>query len=234
MNIEQLAESLFNTIIGKIRSAISPVEKRVAELEARQPEKGEPGPPGADAEPVEITHYDLLEAIKSDPAFLKDVVTDYLKENPPPSGKDGDDGADGIGLAGALINRDGNLLITMTNGEVKDLGPVAGKDGADLSDVEFGFDGERTITVKAKGGTVVRSYTMPTVIDRGYWRDGAVAEKGDAYTHDGHWWISQKDGNSNKPSLQANEYWRIGARKGRDGSNGKDGKDANPVKVGDK
>lgn len=42
-----------------------------------------------------------------------------------------ENGQDGIGLAGALIDRDGNLVVTLTNGEAKVLGPVVGKDAGD-------------------------------------------------------------------------------------------------------
>src|SRR5690606_11595988 len=42
----------------------------------------------------------------------------------------GERGADGIGLADALLDRDDNLILTMTDGRHKNLGPVVGKDGA--------------------------------------------------------------------------------------------------------
>ena len=45
-----------------------------------------------------------------------------------PVPKDGRPGLDGVGLAGAMIDRDGNLVITLTNGEMKTLGVVVGKD----------------------------------------------------------------------------------------------------------
>lgn len=35
---------------------------------------------------------------------------------------------DGVGLAGALIDRGGNLVVTLTNGSTRDLGPVVGRD----------------------------------------------------------------------------------------------------------
>lgn len=42
------------------------------------------------------------------------------------------DGLNGVGLAGALIDRTGNLVITLTNGETKELGRVVGEAGADV------------------------------------------------------------------------------------------------------
>lgn len=35
---------------------------------------------------------------------------------------------DGVGLAGALIDRGGNLVVTLTDGSLRDLGPVVGRD----------------------------------------------------------------------------------------------------------
>lgn len=57
-------------------------------------------------------------------------------------GADGKDGEDGIGLAGAVIDKDGNLSITNTKGELKPLGRVVGKDGKDGVDGKNGADGK--------------------------------------------------------------------------------------------
>jgi integrin beta 3 len=260
--------------VSPLVEKIAQLEKQIAEFKAVPGEKGDPGPPGKDAEPAEITHEDIVASLRGAPDLMRDVVTEYLKENPPPAGKDGIDGADGkngekgtdgadgkdgrdgidgkdgekgadgkdglkgidgkdgrdgidgkdgqkgadgIGLSGFLINRAGNLIATTTDGRTHDLGHIIGKDGADLTDVEFDYDGERTISVSAKGGQAVNKYTMPVVIDRGYWRKGMECQKGDGVTHDGSWWIALKD-TSAKPSTDAKDDWRLGARKGRDGT----------------
>lgn len=212
------------------------------------------GKDGADAEPIEISQKDVVLALKSDPEFMREIVAGYLKENPPPAGKDGrdgkdgidgqrgadgKDGVDGIGATGAMIDANGELIVTLSNGTMQRCGVVVGKDGApgrdgaDLSDVEFEYDGERGITVKAKGGQVVRRYEMPIVIDKGYWRDGLSAKNGDAYTHDGSLWIALRE-TSTKPSTGSNSDWRLAVRKGRDGKPGKDGRliEDKPVSVG--
>lgn len=49
---------------------------------------------------------------------------------------------DGVGLAGALIDREGNLAITLTDGSVKTLGSVIGKDGSNGRDGRDGIDGK--------------------------------------------------------------------------------------------
>lgn len=122
---------------------------------------------------------------------------------------------DGAGVAGAMIDREGELLLTLSNGEVKKLGRIVGKDGVDLTDVSFEYDGERSLTIIGKGGSITKRLPIP--MDRGYFRDGMPAlEKGDIVTHDGNAWIALKETKA-RPSTDAKEDWRLFARKGRDG-----------------
>ncbi|WP_368517476.1 hypothetical protein [Rhizobium sp.] len=58
--------------------------------------------------------------------LIDDAVARAVASIPVP--KDGQHGRDGVGLAGAVIDRDGNLVVTLTNGEMKNLGAVVGKD----------------------------------------------------------------------------------------------------------
>lgn len=161
-------------------------------------------------------------------------VTAYFAENPVQHGKDG---ADGVGLASAIIDREGELVLTNTKGDSFKLGKVIGhdgnpgKDGADFTNLELEYDGERTLTIRGTGGEIVK--TLPIPIDRGYWRDGLKAEKGDVYTEDGSAWIALKS-TDKKPSIGNSDDWRMMARKGRDGRPGDPGKDyvpPQPVKL---
>lgn len=64
---------------------------------------------------------------------LAELVSKAVAEIPVPrDGIDGKNGNDGVGLAGAFINRDGELIVTLTNGDPKQLGPVVGRDGKDV------------------------------------------------------------------------------------------------------
>ena len=160
-------------------------------------------------------------------------VSDYLSRNPP---KQGEKGADGRGAAGAMIDRDGQLLLTMTDGTVERLGTVVGKDGlngkdgADFSDVEFDYDGEREFTIKGRNGTITKRLPIP--LDKGFWREGMRCEKGDIVTHQGHAYIALKE-TKLKPCRENGDDWRLFARGGRDGKDGKNGIDkVSPVKVG--
>jgi len=58
---------------------------------------------------------------------------------------------DGVGVAGAIIDRDGNLVLTTTDGAQKDLGKVVGKDGADaeVQDVDTAPDDVAALVSRA-------------------------------------------------------------------------------------
>lgn len=64
-----------------------------------------------------------------------------LEARQPERGEKGDRGETGVGMAGAMIDRSGVLVLTLSNGEVRELGPVVGKDGRDGIDGKDGADG---------------------------------------------------------------------------------------------
>ena len=125
---------------------------------------------------------------------------------------------DGIGMAGAMIDRDGNLIITMTNGETKELGRVVGKDGLSLESFEMTYDAENhevVLKAFAAGRTQEVRYPAGGIRGKGYWRDGNKAKAGEAWTSEGSLWIARKD-TSTKPSI-SNDAWFLAARAGRNG-----------------
>lgn len=218
-----------------MRKELEELRAKYAALEARQLEKGEqgaPGPVGKDADPIDISEV-IRELIESEEllSLVELRVKEEVSKIPPPR-----DGKDGAGIQDLLIDRDGNLVATMTDGRTKSLGVVIGKDGApgkdgkdgaDFTDVEFDYDGERTLIIRGKGGEIKKRLPIP--IDRGYWKKGAY-EKGDIVTEGGTAYIALKD-TSEKPDLSSAD-WRILARKGRDGKDGRNGIDKTaPVKI---
>lgn len=141
-----------------------------------------------------------------------------------------------VSVAGALIDRTGSLVLTMSDGSTKSIGPVVGEDGDDglgFDDLDVAYDGEKTITLKFTQGERVKefAFTMPVVIDRGVYRDGSEYKAGDGVTWGGSFWIAQKD-TSAKPD--AGDDWRLSVKRGRDGKNGvaKEAKASQPVRVG--
>lgn len=190
-------EKAAGTAAAKAEEAVARVDTAVAGL--RQPADGR-----------SVTVEDICPLITDAVKTIRDEALDRVelavKALPAPK--------DGIGVAGAMIDRDGCLQITLSNGEVKALGVVVGKDGADLSEASFAYDGERTLTIEGKGGAVTKRLPIP--LDKGYWRDGMSAEKGDIVTHDGNAWIALQD-TRERPAHAAKGLWRVFARRGRDG-----------------
>jgi len=147
---------------------------------------------------------------------------------------------DGVGLAGALIDRAGALVVTLTDGTARNLGPVVGKDvdmaavndaiassvaalptpkdGADalgFDDLVVEHDGERSFVLRFVQGDRSKEFAfdIPVVLDRGVWREGEY-KAGDAVTWAGSLWIAQKD-TAAKPD--SGEGWRLSVKRGRDG-----------------
>jgi hypothetical protein len=233
--------------------------KRIESLEARQPEKGDPGPRGEDGEPVLVADVvaELLETDSLTPLvdlYTAQAVAKHFEAHPVRHGKDGSEGPqglpgkdgakgeDGAGIADLLIDRDGSLVATMTDGRVKSLGQVVGrdgqdgkdglngKDGAGLVDLVRSYDAEAHEIVERWGEKELR-YPAGGIRPGGYWREGTKAVAAQVWNHAGVAWIAKRD-TSEKPCRESKD-WEIFANKGRDGLNGKDGKPPpGPIKLG--
>lgn len=158
-------------------------------------------------------------------------------------GEQGEPGRDGVGNAGALIDRSGVLVLTLTDGTTRDLGVVVGKDGVDGKDGEQGPPGvdgkdgddglgwdEMDEHLDDDGRTVVRTYRrgdqvkefrhkFAVVLDRGVFKVGETYDKGDSVTWGGSTWIAQVE-TAAKPD-SADSGWRLAVKKGRDGKDAK-------------
>lgn len=153
-------------------------------------------------------------------------------------GEKGLDGKDGVGLSDAVIDRDGNLVLTMTDGRHKALGLVLGKDGIDgqkgadgapgrdgvdglgFDDLSLEYDGERSVSIKFQRGDVIKEFplTLPIVLDRGVWQergmDGAGYKQGDGVSWGGSFYIARKDTFAKPDDF---ESWRLSVKRGKDG-----------------
>lgn len=178
------------------------VAERLAEAVAAlpAPEKGEPG---ADCD---------MQAVA---AMIAERVETAVKAIPAAK--------DGIGLANALKNSEGHLILTMTDGSTHDIGMIDGKDGQDgktftLDDFDIiPLDDPRDYKFCFTQGDTMHSFEleMPGFVDKGVWRDTDAYRKGDGVTWAGSFWIAQRD-NPAKPDT-ADGGWRLAAKKGRDG-----------------
>ncbi len=266
-----LVKEMAGVVKAHVSAALGPLMLRVKALEDRQPERGEKGEPGRDADPVDLEALAdavVAKLLASDRlATLSDLaatkaVADHFEANPVQNGRDGkdgdpgprgekgepgargEDGRDGVGLADALIDRDGALVLTMTDGRAKTLGRVVGQDGASGAD---GRDGLSMADVAREydpaAHEIVERWTVAGVAKElrypaggirpgGFWREGMKCHAAQAITHDGALWIAKRD-TAAKPCLENKDDWQLAARKGRDGRDGKDGKPPpGPVKLG--
>lgn len=172
---------------------------------------GSPGNDGKDAPP--ITREQLAEVLAGDDSPLHRVVREYMLEHPPEPGRDGQPGVPG---------RDGKDGASGSHG--KDGAPgVDGLDGIGFDDLEFEYDGERTLTLVFVRGDLRKefSFKIPAPMDRGPFKEGSSYETGDLVSFGGSMFIAQRD-TTTKPETSAD--WRLCVKRGRDGRDGKDGK----------
>jgi hypothetical protein len=187
------------------------LHERVAALEAREVPDVLPEPPDlsdfatkAEVEAVKAAaaqdHVQLA-------AYVKGAIEAIVIPEPIP-------GKDGVGIADAKKNDDGELIVKLTSGETFNVGKVRGEDGFGFEDMAVGWDGERTLTLTftKDGRTEVTSLTLPAIIDRGVWREGRF-ERGDAVTWGGSLFIAQRD-TDDKP--ETSDAWRLAVKRGRD------------------
>lgn len=208
------------------------VTKAVAAI--RLPKDGAPGEPGARGiDGRSLAPDDLVPLIAAE-------VQKVVRTIPIPK--------DGVGVLGALIDREGHLVITLSDGTVKELGAVVGRD-VDMADVtrlitaevakipepkdgKDGRDGlgfedldlvsdERGLFLRFFRGDVTKEFRLPVVLDRGVFSDGKTYGKGDGVTWAGSFWIAQ-DATSAKPGTGATP-WRLAVKRGGDGKPGTPG-----------
>ncbi len=154
------------------------------------------------------------------------------------------DGKDGVGLAGALIDRDGSLVLTLSDGAVKSLGPVVGR-GVDMADVAKLVNAELAIWPRPKDGVdgvgfdeldlvfvdqrpvlrfvrgeQVKEFPLHTPAYQGVYKEGTAYKKGDGVSYAHAYWIARDD-TAAKPGVGETPW--IMAVKGRDGREGKQG-----------
>lgn len=96
--------------------------------------------------------------------------------------------------------------------------PKDGRDGFGFDDMSVEFDGERRVALIFTRGDQRKefSFDLPTVIDRGVYREGQQYAKGDGVTWGGQFFIAQRETTA-KPMAPGVDDWRLSVKKGRDG-----------------
>lgn len=215
---------------SEVAAAVLPaVEKAVAALPP-----AEPGKDGEDYDPEELRKA-VAEAVAALPkprdgesVTLDDVapvVAQAVTEAVQRAVEGLPVAKDGVGLAGAMIDRDGGLILTLTDGSTKALGRVVGKDGEPgkagndglgFDDLSVDYDGERTLTFKWARGEKTREHSLKLShpIYRGVREVGRMYERGDSISYGGNTWIAMKDTDA-QPAEGPD--WKMAVRRGRDG-----------------
>lgn len=220
-------KEMVGIVKGHVERSLAPLLDRLSALENREQAKS-------------ITVDDLRPMISAEvSAAIAAAVADAIKSIPVPN--DGAKGKDGLDAVTPIL-KDGVLLFTMSDGSIREVGEVKGKDGQPgrdgvdglgFDDLSAEYDGERGIVLRFVRGEQTKefAFTMPVIIDRGVWSEGKEYVAGDAVTWAGSVWIAQKD-TSGKPD--GGDGWRLSVKRGRDGKDGRDGeqKAKQPIKVG--
>lgn len=196
-------DDIADVIADAVREATAPLLARLDAMEKRElvpPEKGEPG---RDVDMDEVA------------TLIERAVGTAVGALPKP--KDGEPGKDGVGLADAMKDAEGNLVLIMTDGHTKSLGKVDGEPGRDGVDgitptfLDAEFVG-RSLQLTFDGGKTC-GFRMATPEYCGVFKEGHPYEVGDMVTWAGSLWHCNKDTISKPDS----EDWTLAVKRGRDG-----------------
>lgn len=141
LDVEALSEMMAGLIGEEVDKAIAPLQARIAELETREPLKGdpgEPGDPGAPADLLVINEMVVAEVGKAIAAL--------------PAPKNGEDGKDAAGIVEALKDN-GELVLTLQDGRLIRTGIRDGVDGLS-PEINSTEDWAESLSLEEKAGLV--------------------------------------------------------------------------------
>lgn len=128
-------------------------------------------------------------------------------------------GDDGVGVAGGMIDGNGNLIITTSDGRTHDVGHVRGADGKDgltLQSFTASYERMTGLNLRMSDGESEKEINiLPPIFEhQGFWSQGKSVSAGNTITHNGSLWIAKCD-TDQEPGYQADD-WNLAARKGAD------------------
>jgi hypothetical protein len=228
-------------VLDMVKSTVSEaVTEAVAAIPVIKGDAGADGRDGRDGVDGKDVDPETVMALVEDRVQRAVSALPVIKGDPGEPGRDGADGKDGVGASGAVIDRDGILCLTMTDGSVIKLGEVIGKDGKDGLNGKDGADGlngkdgvgfdELTTSLEDEGRTIVLKYvrsglvaredrlSIPLPLYRGVWKSEQLYKAGDTVTHRGSVWYANKD-TSERPDEGSGD-WILQVKHGRDGKDG--------------
>jgi hypothetical protein len=135
-------------------------------------------------------------------------------------------GADGVSVAGTEV-KDGQLLVTLSDGQVVRAGQVRGEAGFSLEDFDVNLKADgRTVELSFSRGDLsfTRELALPTMIYRGAYVEGKEYERGDTVTWAGSLWhcnggdkAGEWAGTTKDKPGEGSKAWTLAAKRGRDG-----------------
>lgn len=192
--------ALAKGLVPFVRELLEPLEKRIAELEARPVEKGdagdvgpqgEIGPPGPEGSPGPAGEAGPAGSVG--PAGEKGLAGDRGEKGEP--GRDGRDAAD-LALLRNHITEQVAEFVALHMGAISVTSLDSGR------------------TLRWAVGDAVHEIKTAIVLDVGVWREGKDYAAGDGVSLGGNFYIAQTDTSAKPPS---GDVWRLAVRAGRDG-----------------
>lgn len=265
---QALIQALGQVVYDEVKAAVAPLQDRVVQLEKTIGDLAVTGKDNALGEGRSGENHVVVDA-----ELLRQYIAEALEAHQQAQdGADDHDGSDGKSVSlgelrdcvadlvaeavgslpvqphctGGIIDRDGALSLTFSDGALKNMGRIVGADGKDcdmemvrrqvdefLATIEkpkdgvdglgleqIEFDGERTF--RFANEKTDRSFTISYPLYRGLWKSGAYA-RGDEVTSDGSQFIAMRD--TDKEPGTVDSGWRLACKRGRDGKPGPPGKD---------
>lgn len=216
-DIAALAKGMVPFVREVVTEATAPLAARLAELEARPVEKGAPGDRGAEGAqgppgPEGLPGSQGAPGADGQPGPQGETGA---------QGEAGERGRDGVGIAGAAITREGELMLTLSDGVVLTPGRVDGRDGLSIEDLSLEYDGERTVTFVFARGDKRKDIPIvfPVMLYRGVFEPGRSYVRGDTVTLNGSIYHCNAP-TAARPGDGAD--WTLSVKHGRDGRHGRD------------
>ena len=211
-------------------------------------EKGDPGRDGKDADPEVVKALnEQIVTLKAQIAALQVEVTSArsdqdeqmaaLVERAVAKAVSDIKQPEPVNVVGSFIQRDGHLVLTMSDGSTKDLGMVVGKNGEPGAKGDPGKDGQDGlgfedcdviveddgVYAQWKRGDRIERRKLPTTIYRDIYREGETYHPGDIVTWGGSSFIAKGETTA-KPGMNTPESraWKLMVKRGRDGASAYD------------
>lgn len=221
------------------------------------PQDGSDGKDGASVDPLDVEAM-VAKAVSEIPKpqdgksvtvedlepLIATEVTKAVEAIPPAK--------DGVGVVSALIDRDGHLIVTLSDGATKDVGAVVGrdadlddmhrtivaelekwprpkdgKDGLGFEDMDVIYDDLGHMTVTFERGDIVKTWPMHNPVFAGVFKEGTAYRRGALVQFGGHVWTAKDDTDGSvKPdehTADGKRVWVLSVRRGREGKPGANG-----------